>query len=200
MGTRQGDAHAGESVMYRMLCLTIAAIIIAFASLPTSALAQIATVQIKLTEKQIKGFIGAQDDILAVVEKMQDALPAEYEAELDSVSKKHGFRNLADYDTVASNISIVTAAIDPQTKAFTDPQTAIQKEIDDVRTDKTILEHEKRHLLEELNAALKATESIRFPTNIALVKKYYDKLAATTVGNFDPDARSSSSLMSTSSE
>jgi hypothetical protein len=192
--------HEGESAMYRMLCLTIAAIIIAFASFPTSARAQIAPAQIKLTDKQIKGFIAAQDDILAVVEKMQDALPAEYESELDSVSKKHGFRNLADYDTVASNISIVTAAIDPRTKVFTDPQTAIKKEIDDVHTAKTISEHEKRHLLEELNAALKATESIRFPTNIALVKKYYDKLATTTVGNFDLDTRSSSSLMSTSSE
>jgi hypothetical protein len=94
----------------------------------------------------------------------------------------------------------VTAAIDPQTKVFTDPQTAIKKEIDDVRTDKTISEHEKRHLLEELNAALKATESIRFPTNIALVKRYYDKLVTRTVGNFDLDARSSSSLLSTSSE
>jgi hypothetical protein len=183
-----------------MLCLTIAAIIIAFASFPTSARAQIATAQIKLTDNQIKGFIAAQDDISAVVEKMQDALPAEYESELESVSKKYGFRNLADYDTVASNISIVTAAIDPRTKVFTDPQTAIKKEIADVRTDKTISEHEKRHLLEELNAALKATESIRFPTNIELVKKYYEKLAKTTVGIFDDNTRSSLSLTGTWSE
>jgi len=90
--------------MYRMLCLTIAAMAIAFASFPTSTLAEVSATQIKLTAKQIEGFITAQDDILAVVEKMQDAIPSEYEAELESATKKHGFKNLAEYDTIAGII------------------------------------------------------------------------------------------------
>jgi hypothetical protein len=35
---------------------------VAFASFPTGALAQVAATQIKLTAKQIEGFITAQDD------------------------------------------------------------------------------------------------------------------------------------------
>src|SRR6516162_10477910 len=72
---------AGVSRMNRMLCLTIAVMAGVFASFPTSALAQVAATQFKLTAKQIEGFITAQDDILAVVQKMQDAVPSEYEAE-----------------------------------------------------------------------------------------------------------------------
>jgi hypothetical protein len=36
---------------------------IAFASFPTSTLAEVSATQIKLTAKQIEGFITAQDDI-----------------------------------------------------------------------------------------------------------------------------------------
>ena len=95
---------AGVSRMNRMLCLTIAVMAIAFASFPTSTLAEVSATQIKLTAKQIEGFITAQDDILAVVEKMQDAIPSEYEAELERATKKHGFKNLAEYDTIAGII------------------------------------------------------------------------------------------------
>jgi hypothetical protein len=42
---------------------------VTFASFPTSAPAQVAAKQIKLTENQIEGFIAAQDDMLAVVKK-----------------------------------------------------------------------------------------------------------------------------------
>jgi len=69
-----------------------------------------------------------------------------------------------------------------------------------VSANRTISGGEKRHLVEELNAALKATEFIRFPTNIELVKKYYEKLAKTTVGIFDDNTRSSLSLTGTWSE
>jgi hypothetical protein len=158
-GARVQQMHnAGGPHMYRMLCLTIAALTIAFASFPTSTLAEISVMQVKLTAKQIEGFITAQDDILPVVEKMQDAIPSEYEAELERATKKHGFKNLAEYDTIASNISIVMAAIDPQTRAFIDPQVAIRKEIEDMRSDETIPQSEKGNLLEELKAALEAAE------------------------------------------
>jgi len=45
------------------------------------------------------------------------------------------------------------AAIDPQTKAFTDPQSAIKKEIEDIAADKTVPDNEKKQLLQALKAA-----------------------------------------------
>jgi len=92
------------------------------------------------------------------------------------------------------------AAIDPQTKVFTNPQTAIKKELEDVSADKTIPDDEKKQLLEELNEALKSAESIQFPTNIELVKKYYDKIDVTTIAAYDGDGPPTSSVVRTISE
>ena len=184
--------------MYRMLCLTVAAMSVAFASFPTSAPAQVAVKQIKLTENRIEGFIAAQNDILAIVEKIgavsSDHANTDYEAELDAVTRKHGFQGLAEYDAVAANISLIMAGIDPETKVFTDPQTVIKKEIEELNADEAVPQSEKRNLLEELNAALKAAEPIQFPMNIELVKKYYEKLGVTTISISDDDSRSSSAV------
>ena len=156
--------------------------------LPSSAArpapAQQALTQIKLTEKHVEGFIAAQKDMSAVVEKMQgggicrSSRSPDMKPSSRAVTKKHGFKNFAEYEAVAANISMVMAAIDPQTKTFTDPQTAIKKEMEEVTADKTIAENEKKQLLEELKEALKAAQPITFPGNIELVKKYYDKIDA----------------------
>jgi hypothetical protein len=71
---------------------------------------------------------------------------------------------------------MVMAGIDPQTKAFTEPQIAIKKEIDEVTADKTIPDKEKKQMLEELNEALKTAAPIQFPSNVEIVTKYYDKI------------------------
>ena len=195
---------AGVSTMYRILCLAVAAMSVTFATFSTSAPAQVSGTQIKLTENQIGGFIAAQDDMLAVVEKMGaaswDHANPKYDAELNAVTKKHGFKDLAEFDAVATNISMVMAGIDPETKIFTDPQMAIKKEIEDVSSDGSIPPSEKRNLLEQLSAAFNAAEPIRFPTNIELVKKHYDKLEVTTIGISDDDSRSASSVVRTISE
>ena len=191
--------------MYRMLCLTVAAISVAFASFPTSAPAQVTARQIKLTDNQIEAFIATQDDMRAVVEKTMsaaslDSANTEYEAELDAVTKKHGFRDIAEFDAVGTSIYMVMAGIDSETKTFIDPQMAIKREIKDVRSDKSISASDKRNLLEQLDAAFKAAEPIRFPTNIELVKKHYNMLEVTMIGTFDDKGRSVSSLVRTSSE
>jgi hypothetical protein len=145
----------------------------------TAALAQ-EVKQIKLTEKQVQGFIAAQKDLAPIMEKIQgattDQLDPKMQAQLEAAVKKNGFKDMAEYDEVAANISMVMAGIDPQTKTFTDPQAAIKKEIADVTADKAMSENDKKQVLEELNEALKAAEPIQFPGNIELVKKYYDKL------------------------
>src|SRR5207253_5764629 len=134
------------------------------------SVAQPATKQIKLTEKHVEGFIAAQKDLAAVVEKMQGGLAAKpnakFQTELEAVTKKHGFKDFAEYEDVAANISMLMAAIDPQTKVFTDPQTAIKKEIEEVTADKDMLEAEKKQLLQELNEALKAAQPIQFRGNV----------------------------------
>src|SRR5262245_13655651 len=168
--------------MQHMLRLTIAALVaVAPTQFPRVALAQGAVKQIQLTAKHIEGFIAAQKDMAAVAEKMQsnsDKPDPKVQAELESIAKKHGFASFAEYDDVAANISMVMAGIDPQSRAFTEPKVAIQKEIDEVKADTTIPEKEKKQMLEELAEALKTAQPIQHSENIELVKKYWEKIDA----------------------
>ena len=187
--------------MYRMVRLIIAAMIVAFAGSSTGTMAQVAETQIKLTEKQVEGFIAVQAEIATVVEKTQGAVfsdDGKYRAELNTVTRKRGFKDFAEYETVAANISMVMAVIDPQTKAFSDPQTAIRKEIEDVSRDKTVSSTEKKQLLAELNEALKSVQPVQFPTNIELVKKYYDQIDVTDITT--PESVANSSVVRTIGE
>lgn len=138
--------------------------------------------QIKLTEQQVQNFIAAQKDMGVVADKLEgaagDTPDAAAQAELETVAKKHGFADFSEYDDVAVNISIILGGLDPQTKVFTEPQAAIAKEIADVTADKTIVDSEKKQILDELNEALKFAEPVQFKENIALVTKYADKFDA----------------------
>src|SRR5262249_49129707 len=186
------------SAMYRMLCLTIASLAIVLVTLPTSASAQVPATQIQLAEKNVEGFIAAQKEMWALAEKMQGGGGAvvlrqasgKYRMERDAIVKKYGFRDYAEYEAVAINISMVMAAIDPRTKEYADPQTAIKKEIDDVSTDRTIPNKQKKQLLAELHEALKSAPSVQFPTNIELVRKYYDKIDVVTISANDGEPSS----------
>ena len=194
------------SAMYQMLRLTIAAMAVVFVSFPTSALARVAVTQIKLTEKHVEGFIATQKGMSAVVEKMMqgavfsNSANARYQAELKAVTKKHGFKNFAEYEVVAASISLVMAAIDSQTKVFTDPPTAIEQELEDVIAANNIPNSEKKKLLRSLTLALKAARHIQFPTNIELVQKYYDKIYVTTIADYDGFGWRNSSVARTISE
>ncbi len=138
--------------------------------------------QIKLTEMQVEGFVAAQKDMAAVTEKMQDTAAdkpdPKIQADLDAIAKKHGFKDFAEYDDVAANISMIMAGIDPQSKAFMEPAAAIKKEIDEIQNDKSIADKEKQQMLEELNEALKTAAPIQHPGNVELVKKHFDKIEA----------------------
>ena len=170
--------------MRQILHVAIAVVALGLVNLTTGAPAQQGPAQINLTEKQVEGFIAAQKDMSAVVGKMQAAATADkaatkkYEAEMEAVTRKHGFKDFIEYEAVAASISMVMAAIDPQTKTFTDPQNAIKKEIDEVTADKAIPENDKKQLLQELKEALKTAEPIQFPGNVELVRKYYDQIDA----------------------
>jgi hypothetical protein len=191
--------------MYEMIRLASVAVIAAFISFPINASAQAPATQIQLIEKNVEGFIAAQKDMSALEEKIQGAEflnrdNAKYKGLREVVAKKYGFKDYAEYEAVASSISLIMTAIDPQTKEYTDPQVAIKKEIEDVRTDKTIPNREKKQLLAELNEALKSAPGVQFPTNIELVKKYYDKIDVTTISATDSEDHPNSRVVRTISE
>jgi hypothetical protein len=165
--------------MLRAISLAIA---VALAPLCSPALAQGALKQIKLTEKQVQSYIAAQKELTAITDKMEGAAAEKpdtnIQAELEAVAKKHGFKDFAEYDDVAANVSMVLTGIDPQTKAFLQPPDAIKKEIEQVTADTTLSEKDRKQVLEELNEALRSTAPIQHSSNIDLVRKYLDKIEA----------------------
>jgi len=141
------------------------------------AAAQAQVKQLKLTEKQVEGFIAAHKDIAAAAEKMPSDKPdPAIEAQLEVIAKKFGFKDFNEYDEVAFNIHLVMDGIDPQTKSFTEPPVVIKKRIDDVKGDKSMSEAEKKEALDGLNEALKTAQPVQFPANVELIKKYFNKI------------------------
>lgn len=132
--------------------------------------------QVKLSDDMIKGFISAQKDMADLAQKSGNQ-PTEkpdpkVQGELDAIAKKHGFGSFVEFDDVAYNISMVMGGLDPQSGSFTDPITAIKKEIEDITADKSIPEKDKKQMLDELAEALKSTPPLKFPENVEVVKKY----------------------------
>jgi hypothetical protein len=166
--------------MPRMLRVLSLAIAVALAQVCSPAQAQLK--QIKLTEKQVQSYIAAQKELTAITDKMEGAAAEKpdpkMQAELESVARKHGFKDFAEYDDVAANVSMVLSGIDPQTKAFLQPPDAIKKEIEQVSADKTLSDKDKKQVLEELNEALRSTAPIQHASNVELVRKYLDKIEA----------------------
>jgi hypothetical protein len=70
--------------------------------------------QIRLTERQIQGFIAAQKDMAAIAEL--DHRDPRLQTDSETVAKKNGFKDFAEYDEVAANILMVIAGIDPRAK------------------------------------------------------------------------------------
>jgi hypothetical protein len=144
---------------------------------PGAATAQEAK-QIKLTEKHIQGFIAASPDMAKLYETANPDKPdPKVEARAAAVAKKNGFASLDEYDDASMNISMIVSGIDPQTKKFTEPPEQIRKEIAALKADKSVSEAEKKEDLAQLEATLKTAKPIQFKENIALVLKYFDKLA-----------------------
>src|SRR5262245_9313319 len=134
--------------------------------------------QIKLTEKHIQGFMAASKDMASLYDGANPDKPdPKIESRAEAVAKRNGFASPAEYNDVAANISMIMSGIDPQTKKFTEPPEQIRKEIAALKADKSVPEGEKKDDLEDLEAALKTARPVQFKENIALVLKYFDKLA-----------------------
>lgn len=138
------------------------------------------SVEIKLTESQIVNFIAAQKDMAAYTEKAAKSATEKpdpkTQAELEKLAKRFGFSSFSEYDDVAATIAFVMQGVDPVTKEYVDPRITVQKEIDEVRADKSISEGEKKRKLAELNEFLKVMPPPVFGGNVMLIKKYFDKI------------------------
>jgi len=134
--------------------------------------------QIKLTEKHIQGFMAASKDMTRLYDGVDPDKPdSKVDAQAAAVANKNGFASLPEYDDASMNISMIMFGIDPQTKKFTEPPDQIKKQIAALKIDKSVSEAEKKEELAELEAALKNAKPIQFKENVALVLKYFDKLA-----------------------
>ena len=142
--------------------------------------------QIKLTEKHLQGFIAVSEDMAKLYDDANPDKPdPKLEAQANALVEKSGFANLTEYDDVSMNIALIMSGIDPQTKSFTEPPEQIKQQIDAVKSDKSILEAEKKEDLEQLDTALKSAKPIQFKDNIALVLKYFDRLTELMQGPAD---------------
>lgn len=157
----------------RIIAALVALVAVAFAAAIPAAAQDVK--QIKLSEKQVLGFIASQKDLAGIAGKIQAAgekPDSALQGELEAIAKKHGFQSFNELDEVAANISIVMAGLDPQTGEFTDPVEALKKELIDVKGDNTIPDADKKQLITELEDAIQNTPSVQNSENIALVKTH----------------------------
>ena len=136
--------------------------------------------QVELTEKQIEALLATQKEMDAATAKLpegaQDKPDPKLQAQLEGIAKKNGFASFDEYGAVYDNVSLVMSGIDPKTKAFTEPPEMLKKQIAAVQADAKIPAKEKKTSLEDMNGALKSVEPVKFPGNVTLVTKYFDKL------------------------
>ena len=136
--------------------------------------------QIALTDAQIESFIATQKEMVPIVAKAPEADKPDPKVmeQLEAVAKKYNFANYAEYDDVAENVGLVMSGIDPDTKKYVGPDAVIKKHIAFIDSE-TLAANDKKRQLEELQSKLKSLpEPVKFPANIDLVVKNYDKINA----------------------
>ena len=136
--------------------------------------------QIALTDAQIESFIGAQKEMVPIIAKAPEGDQADPKImeQLEAVAKKYKFANYAEFDDVDENIGLVMSGIDPDTKKYVGPDAVIKKEIAAIDSEK-LAPNDKKGQLDQLQSELKSPpEPVKFPANIDLVVKNYDKLNA----------------------
>ena len=136
--------------------------------------------QIALTDAQIESFIGAQKEIVPIIAKAPKGHQPDPKVmeQLEEVVKKYKFANYAEFLDVAENVGLVMSGIDPDTKKYVGPDAVIKKHIAFIDSE-NLAANDKKRQLEELQSKLKSPpEPVKFPANIDLVVKNYDKINA----------------------
>lgn len=131
--------------------------------------------QVRLNDKQVVGFLGAQKDLVAITAKLEaagDTIDEKLQKELDEIGKKNGFKDFADFEEIRANIMMVLAGIDPDNGEYSDPIELIKKDIEAIKADKALSDADRKVQLEEMSDALKEMQPLKFKENIDVVKKH----------------------------
>ena len=136
--------------------------------------------QIALADAQIESFIAAQKEMVPIVAKAPEADKPDPKVmeQLEAVAKKYKFANYAEYRDVDENIGLVMSGIDPDTKKYVGPDAVIKKDIALIDSENLAASDKKRQLDEEQSKLKSLPEPVKFPANIDLVVKNYDKINA----------------------
>ncbi len=135
--------------------------------------------QIALTPALVDQFIAAKKDIDAVLDKLPDGVDQPDPAtmtKLDAVAKTNKFDSFKQYSLTESNIGIVMAGVDPETKKYIGPEAVIKKQIAEVQADKQIAAKDKKDTVDQLNAAMATIPKLQNPGNVDVVVKNVDRL------------------------
>ncbi|HEY1944185.1 MAG TPA: hypothetical protein VGH40_18890 [Roseiarcus sp.] len=172
-----------RSLAFALRFAALAPLTVVAAPLPVLAQTQQdeAPPQIALTDAQVQAYLSAEGEMAALTTKQEgasDKPDPKVEAQLDAIAKKYKFASLDEYDVVDANIGLVVDGIDPQTRKYVGADIVLKKQIAEVQGDKSMAPSDKKAALAEMNGALKAVQPLKYPANIDIVLKYYDKLAA----------------------
>jgi hypothetical protein len=86
-----------------------------------------------------------------------------------------------DMETVGANISLVLDGLDPKTGGYTDPVEKMKAELQNIKSDTSIPEDDKKLVMEDLNQEIAAAKPLQFKGNIDVVKKFQPELEKLTV-------------------
>src|SRR5579863_5664652 len=137
--------------------------------------------QVQLTGAQVDNYIASIADMRAAMGDAPSDAPepdAKTMAKLDVVARKHGFKDFGDYNTVAGNIQLVLDGIEPESKTYVGADKMLMKSIAEVKADKQMPAADKKAALADLQTQAKSVMPVKYPGNIDLVVKNYDKLSA----------------------
>jgi hypothetical protein len=142
--------------------------------------------EVALTDKHVEGVLDSQKELDEIAAKIPQPKPNEppkpdpaIQAQFESVAKKHGFADYAEYNGAVETISVVMGGFDPKTKTYVGPEAVMKQQIAALQADKKVPAKEKKAALDEMNAMLKSPPPpIQNKGNIDLVGKYYDRLTA----------------------
>ena len=95
--------------------------------------------QVALTDKQVQGLLDSQREMDTITSKLPDdpSKPpdAKTMAALETIAKKYGFANYAEYGNVAANIDMLLDGFDPKTKKFIGIETSLKNQIAMIQAD-----------------------------------------------------------------
>jgi hypothetical protein len=139
--------------------------------------------QIELSEEKIVQYLAAKPALDAILAKAAIAPEPRFMRLLNETARKNGFADYADYESVAVNIVWILTGIDPLSKKYVGVQPVTKAEAVILLSDKTLSPHDHKLRLDPLHAQMLTAAPAKFPANVTLVTKYYDKLLTPDTAN-----------------